>query len=95
MPDDLERQDQQYEAAEAAFLEAVRRRAEFEYLALASAAVATAAQSWNAEAYRRLHEASGDNRQDLDLLTERTEVLAELWADIAGAYGSKRVERST
>lgn len=55
-------------------------------LAEAAQAVAANATAYNTEAYRRLHASRGDERRQLDLLTERTEVLSELWTDIAAAY---------
>ena len=78
--------DEAYEAAEAAFLGLVRTSADRAVLRLASAAVAEAARAWNSVAYESLHATSGPEREALDLLTERTEVLAELWTDLASAY---------
>ena len=78
--------DDNYEAAEAAFVELVRNKGERVALRAASRAVADAASTYNALAYERLHAASGEERDALDLLTERTEVLAELWSDLAAAY---------
>ena len=54
---------------------------------LASArAVSAAADAFNAEAYRKYHAREEDAWMSLDLLTERTEVLQELWQDMAFAY---------
>ena len=83
---DLDALDARYEPAEAQYLAAIRQdRPRAETAALAEA-VAEAAAAHNAAAYARLHAVAGDERQQLDLLTERTEVLAELWADVAAAY---------
>jgi hypothetical protein len=49
-------------------------------------AVATAAYGFNAEAYRRFHSGAEGAWMPLDQLTERTEVLTDLWEDIATAY---------
>jgi hypothetical protein len=89
--DDLDNLDRQYEAAEAAFLDEVRRSAPREALALTAAAVARAAEAFNAEAYRSFHESTGDRRGVLDGLTERTEVLSELWRDLAAAFRDQGV----
>ena len=48
--------------------------------------MAIAASRFNAEAYRRFHLGADDAWMSLDLLTERTEVLEELWEDLASAY---------
>ena len=84
--DTLAAADDAYEAAEAAFLDLVRRQSDRAALRTASESVAEAAAAWNTLAYESLHAASGLDREALDLLTERTEVLAELWADLAAAY---------
>jgi hypothetical protein len=54
--------------------------------------VAQAAELWNSEAYAQFHRLgqgapnADDSQEDnLDGLTERTETLSELWADIAAA----------
>jgi hypothetical protein len=47
---------------------------------------ARAAHGFNAEAYRRFHSGAEDAWMPLDQLTERTEVLADLWENIATAY---------
>ncbi|MFG1620574.1 hypothetical protein [Kribbella sp. NPDC049227] len=75
-----------YESAEMQFLRAVRDNADRAQLAVKARAVATAADGFNAEAYRRFHSGVEDAWMSLDQLTERTEVLAELWQDIASAY---------
>lgn len=81
--------DEQYEQAEAQYLDAIRQDRSRRDAAALAQAVAHAAAAWNAAAYERLHKtAGGDERHQLDRLTERTEVLAELWADLAAAYGS-------
>lgn len=75
-----------YEQAEAAFLVAVRSGAPRDVLAAAAGSVAEAAQIFNQTAYARYHESPEAEREKLDLLTERTEVLSELWADLADPY---------
>lgn len=49
-------------------------------------AVADAAAQFNTEAYRSIHSGVGNVWMPLDRLTERTEVLAELWLDLATAH---------
>ena len=88
MSPDLEQLDREYETAEALFIDAVRRDASRSEQADAARAVAIAAAAWNTEAYRRLHAAEGPAREELVLLTERTEVVEELWQDIAAAFDS-------
>ena len=83
---DLERLSEEYEQAEAAFMSAARERADHERLAVAAQAVLQAASRFNAEAYRKFHAAEEDAWMPADQLTERTEVLAELWADLASAF---------
>lgn len=68
------------------FLSAVRDDADRSQLAVKARAVATAAHRFNAESYRRFHNGAEDAWMPLDQLTERTEVLADLWEDIATAY---------
>lgn len=75
-----------YERAEAAFLAAIRSRSARDVLAAAASAVAEAAQILNQIAYVEYHQSAGAERENLDRLTERTEVLSELWADLAEAY---------
>jgi hypothetical protein len=82
----LERLSDEYELAESAFMEAVRAEAGRESLAAAARTVATAASQFNAEAYKSLHSGLKDAWLPLDHLTERTEVLADLWLDLATAY---------
>lgn len=84
---DLDELDAAYEQAEAAYLNALRGAAERPVLAALAADVARAAEAWNVEAYRAFHAAVEQPRENLDRLTERTEVLSELWADTAAAYG--------
>lgn len=86
--DDLADSDSAYGAAEAAFIEAVRSGAGRASLAVLAAEVAKTADQFNATAYRLLHAANAGARADLDALTERTEVLSELWADLSAAYGA-------
>ena len=75
-----------YERAEAAYLDGLRSRHGHEVLAGLATAVAHAAVAWNEAAYRAFHESADDRRADLDALSERTEVLSELWVDVAKAY---------
>lgn len=85
---DLDALDEQYEQAEAQYLDALRQERPRGDAAALAQAVADAAAAWNTAAYERLHQtAKGDERQQLDRLTERTEALAELWADVTAAYG--------
>lgn len=79
-----------YETAETQFLTAVRDNADRSQLAVHARAVATAANLFNAEAYRRLHSGLEDAWMPLDQLTERTEVLADLWEAIASAYETSK-----
>jgi hypothetical protein len=83
---DLERLSHEYELAESAFMEAVRAEATREVLAAAARTAANAASQFNAEAYNALHTGVEDAWMPLEDLTERTEVLAELWLDLATAY---------
>lgn len=76
----------EYERAEADFLSSVRTDAARALLAGAARRVATAASAFNAEAYRKFQASEDDGWMPLDQLTERTEVLAELWIDVAAAY---------
>jgi hypothetical protein len=48
-----------------------------------------AAQDFQPLAYTQYHQSTGAERENLDWLTERTELLSELWADIAEAYPEK------
>ena len=86
MRSQLEQLSIAYEQAESAFLEAVstgRTRGE---VALVARATADAAVKLNAAAYKSLHAGVENAWIPLDHLTERTEVSAELWADVAVAY---------
>lgn len=84
----LEAASANYDAAEAAFLTAVRSGTERGGLAAAARTVANAAKEFNSEAYRKLHAGEEDAWMPLDQLTERTEVLAELWTDLPSAYAT-------
>ena len=75
-----------YERAEAHYLALIRAAADREALGAAARAVATAAAAFNKEAYRKYHAQEEDAWMPLDQLTERTEVLEELWHDVARAY---------
>jgi hypothetical protein len=83
---ELERLAAAYEQAEAAFLTAIRTRAPRAAAATTASNAAAAATAFNTEAYRKLHAAEDDAWAPLDHLTERTELLSELWADLAAAY---------
>jgi len=83
---DLERLSDEYEAAESAFMADVRADSGRMKLATSARAVAEAASRFNVEAYKRLHSGVEGAWMPLDHLTERTEVLAELWLDLATAY---------
>lgn len=83
---DLERLSDEYEGAESAFLDAVRAEAGRSDLAAAAREVAGAAAKSNAAAYEALHIGVENAWMPLDQLTERTEVLEELWLDLANAY---------
>ncbi|WP_405072063.1 hypothetical protein OG558_22525 [Kribbella sp. NBC_01510] len=87
MKSDLERLSEEYEQVEATFMAAVRDRLGHAQLAVTARTVAEAAARFNAEAYRKFHAGEEDAWMPLDQLTERTEVLAELWADLASAFG--------
>ncbi|WP_109506283.1 hypothetical protein [Nocardioides speluncae] len=79
------RADAAYESAEAAVLDALRASRPMAQLVDLVSEVARASEAWNAAAYRAYHQSSGDQRLALDQLTERTEVVSELWRDIAEA----------
>lgn len=83
---ELVRLAQVYDEVEAQFIAAVRESRSREDLASAARAVAAAADAFNTEAYRKLHAKEEDAWDSLDRLTERTEVLQELWRDIADAF---------
>lgn len=83
--DELQAADDAYETAEAAFIAGVRVASDFATLRTLAEEVAKASKTFNEVAYANLH-ARPDDRQDLDQLTERTEVLSELWSDLAAAF---------
>lgn len=83
---DLQQFEDAYDRAEEAYLDAVRADRPRADLAHLAGAVATAATDFNTEAYRNLFAASGDEREELDRLTDLTETLSELWSDIHTAY---------
>ena len=86
MKSDLEQLSDEYERAESAFLHAVRTDAERASLAEAARTTAKAASQFNDEAFKSFHSGVEDAWMPLGQLTERTEVLAELWLDLAAAY---------
>jgi hypothetical protein len=83
---DEEAAARQYEDAEEAFLAAVRTLRDRADLTALADSVAVQAKAWNAAAYLAYHASSGDEKKALDHITERTEVLENLWFDIAGAF---------
>lgn len=89
---DLDRADEMYERAEASFLDAVRTGQGDPEILLRADDIVSAAETWNQIAYRRLHESRSESpeaQRELDSLTERTEVLFELWRDIAAALRAR------
>jgi len=83
-----------YEAAEEAFLAAIRaEESAREVMTTLADQVATTAKAWNASAYAEYHAAQGDRRDELDCLTEKTELLEYLWYDIAGAFHGRAAVR--
>lgn len=83
---DLQQFEDAYDRAEAAYISALRGDRPRAELADMAGAVAAAAADFNTEAYRALHTAAGDDREELDRLTDLTETLSELWTDIHTAY---------
>jgi len=73
--------EREYEAAEAAFLVAASEGGALHQIAELGLSAASVAGGLNSAAYELLHASHGERRAELDLLTERTEVLAELWRD--------------
>jgi len=85
---ELERLANDYELAEAAFLAVVREHASRVALAERAHAVAEVSDSYNKEAYRKLHAGEEEAWMALDNLTDLTEALCELWSDLAQAYSA-------
>jgi hypothetical protein len=83
---DLGQFENAYDRAEAAYLNGLRANLPRSELARLAGEVATAADAFNTEAYRNLHTASDDDREELDRLTDLTEPLSELWTEIHSAY---------
>ncbi|MFD3403685.1 hypothetical protein ACFWUU_23580 [Kribbella sp. NPDC058693] len=83
---DLQQFEDAYDRAEAAYVDALRADLPRAKLMDLAGAVAAAAAEFNTEAYRAFHTASGDDREELDRLTDLTETLGELWTDIHTAY---------
>ena len=75
-----------YEQAEAAYLAGIRADMDRLTMTGLAALLAARAEEWNAAAYQAFLAAGKPERNDLDWLTERTEVLSELWADVRSAY---------
>ncbi len=85
--DDLDALDTAYENAERAYLDALRAADDHTKLGRLSAAVARAADVYNTAAYAKLHALEGTDRDELDYLTERTEVLrssGRTWRGLRG-----------
>ncbi|WP_371404542.1 hypothetical protein OHA10_02520 [Kribbella sp. NBC_00662] len=83
---DLQQFEDAYDRAEAGYISALRADRPRAELVEMAGAVAAAAADFNTEAYRALHTATGDDREELDRLTDLTETLSELWTDIHTAY---------
>ena len=78
--------ERRYERAEETFLAALRADRDRATLTALADEVAVEAKAWNAAAYRQYHASQNTCRNALDSLTERTEVLEQIWFDIAGAF---------
>jgi len=79
--------ERRYAMAEEAFLNGVRDGVDAESLTRLASEVAERSAEWNRVAYDALHAAgSPEDRMALDLRTERTEMLAGLWTDMARAF---------
>jgi hypothetical protein len=83
---ELRQYSDEYERAESAFMDAVRAGLDRDRLAAAAREVATAAAQLNSASYKALQTGVQGEWMPLDQLTERTEVLAELWLDLATAF---------
>jgi hypothetical protein len=83
---DLGNFEDAYDQAEAAYLSGLRADLGRAELARLAGVVAAAAGEFNAEAFRSLRTASSEDREELDRLTDLTETLSELWADVHSAY---------
>lgn len=76
----------EYEAAEEAFLQGVRDDLGKAALGTLAEQVSELASEWNSAEYKALHAASGAAGEHFQFSTERTEVLDQLWRDIARAF---------
>ena len=83
-----------YEQAEEAFLAAIRTGAGRAVLTALADDVAAQAEAWNATPYAAYHASEGEQRAALDQVTEGTEVLQQLWLDIAGAFHGRPALRN-
>lgn len=83
---DLQAFEDAYDRAEAAYLNGIQADLPRDEMARLAGVVAAAAAEFNTEAYRNLSTSSGDEREELDRLTDLTETLSELWADLHAAY---------
>ena len=88
-----DRAERRYAEAEDAFLAAIRADRDRIALSVLADKVAAEAKAWNAAAYREYHVSQDARRSALDHLTERTELLANLWSDIAGAFHGQASNR--
>jgi hypothetical protein len=81
-----------YEEAEAAYLASLRAQLTHDQLALKAAAVRSAANRWQAAAYRdffQVRDQKGPTDRDvieLEIDAERTELLFDLWSDVWRAH---------
>ena len=72
-----------YEVAEVEYLSALRQAADRTVMTSLAAKLSSPASEWNSAAYAAFFAFPSEALNDL---TERTDVLAELWADVAAAY---------
>lgn len=85
-----------YDAAEHAYLLAVRDgEPDRQFLGTLATAVRDAAKAWESAAYKEFFSArdsgtvTGQRLVEMEILAEKGEVLAELWADIAAAHAGR------
>ncbi|MEV4260283.1 hypothetical protein [Kribbella sp. NPDC049584] len=83
---DLAQFEDAYDQAEAAYLRALQASLPRSELARLAGTVSAAAAEFNTQAFRSLQTSSGEDREELDRLTDLTETLTELWSDIHTAY---------
>jgi hypothetical protein len=75
-----------YEDAEETFLQGVRMGRDRAHLTALADAVAEQAKAWNTSAHTAYPASSSEEKVSLSRVTERTDVLENLWFDIAGAF---------